>query len=102
MDPYGPIIHDGKLTTEIHHITAYGTTYLEVVYTNEVRTVNHTLEKYEQWLEDQEYRFVGLDIEFTRDRRDEDPPQKIAIIQIAFGQHVLIFQYCSYGYYAIF
>jgi hypothetical protein len=30
---------DKKLTTETHHITAHGTTMLEVVYTNEPETM---------------------------------------------------------------
>ena len=98
MDPYG-ISDDGLQTTKIYYITAYGTTDLEVVYTNEARTVEHTLEKYEQWLEEHKYRFVGLDLEFTRERKSEDPPQRMAVIQIALRHHVLVFHYCRYGYF---
>ncbi|KAM0850176.1 hypothetical protein ACQ4PT_053252 [Festuca glaucescens] len=82
---------DGKRTTERHHITAHGTTTLDVVYTNMVESVDEVLVMYEQWLETNElgkYRFVGLDLEYTVDQ------QQIAIVQLALGKHVLIFHYC--------
>ncbi|CAM0913682.1 unnamed protein product [Alopecurus aequalis] len=94
MDRFGPVTNDGKLTIEFHPIKPYGVTHLDVVYTNEVQTLNRTLEKFEQWIEREDYKFVGLDIEFTRKNGNEDQPQKIAVIQIAFGQHVLVFHYC--------
>ena len=101
MDRYGPITDDGLLTTAIHHINAYGTMNLEVVYTNEISTVTHTLQKFEQWLEEMKYMIVGLDIEFTRERKNEDPPRKIAVIQIALLNHVLVFHYYKYGFFPL-
>jgi hypothetical protein len=56
---------DKKLTTETHHITAHGTTVLEVVYTNEPRTVELVIAMYEQWLHEEKNKFVGLDLEYT-------------------------------------
>lgn len=98
-DPFRPITDDGEITTARSHITGYGTTYLEVVYTNDVATVNHVLQKYEQWLADEKHKFVGLDLEFTRETCRNDPNQRMAVIQIAFGQHVLVFHYCRYVYF---
>jgi CO dehydrogenase/acetyl-CoA synthase beta subunit len=45
--------------TETHHITAHGTTTLEVVYTNEEATVERILAMYEKWLEKEKNRCNG-------------------------------------------
>ena len=79
---------DHKQTTEITNIPAHGTTFLEVVYTNEEHTVERILAKYEQWIEEEKHWFVGLDLEYTRDRR------QIAVMQLAMRQHVLVFHWC--------
>ena len=54
--------------TETHHITAHGTTTLEVVYTNEEAIVERILAMYEKWLEKEKNRFVGLDLKYTQRR----------------------------------
>ena len=61
-----PAMDDGKLTTLTEHITTHGTTVLEVVYTNDPRTVERIINKYEEWLKEEKNKFVGLDLEYTR------------------------------------
>jgi hypothetical protein len=85
---------DGKRTTQNHRIAAHGTTILDVVYTNDTATVDHILEMYEQWLESEQHRFVGLDLEYTP--KSDDKPREIAVVQLAMRTHVLVFHYCRY------
>ena len=56
---------DGKLKTLREHITTHGTTVLEVVYTNDPRTVERIIKKYEEWLKEEKNKFIGLDLEYT-------------------------------------
>jgi hypothetical protein len=73
---------DGRPTTDIHHITAHGTTVLRVVYTNDERTVECLLNMFEQFLRAEEYKFFGLDFEYTHDRQEK------AVLQIASRTHI--------------
>lgn len=57
-----------KETTKIHHVHAHGTTTLEVVYTNEPEEVEKTIAMYEQWLQEEKYKFLGLDLEYKETR----------------------------------
>ena len=54
---------DGKLTTLTEHITTHGTTVLN---TNDPRTVERIIKKYEEWLKEEKNKFIGLDLEYTR------------------------------------
>jgi hypothetical protein len=76
---------DGKRMTQNHRIAAHGTTILDVVYTNDTATVDHILEMYEQWLESEQHRFVGLDLEYTP--KSDDKPREIAVVQLAMRTH---------------
>ncbi|XP_051196869.1 uncharacterized protein [Lolium perenne] len=79
--------------TETHHITAHGTTTLEVVYTNDEAIVERILAMYGKWLEKEKNRFVGLDHEYTP--RSTCKRQEMAVVQIAMRQHVLVYHYSS-------
>ena len=57
---------DGKRTIETHLVPAHGTTTLTVVYTNDEATVETTLARFEQLLEKEKHKFVGLELEYTR------------------------------------
>ena len=78
------------MPTSFHKVLAHGTTMLDVVYTNESREVPFFLEQLkERWLDaamDHE-KFLGLDLEYTADQRG------VAVIQLCFARHVLIFQW---------
>ena len=79
---------DRNRTTETTTVRTHGTV-LEVVYTNEEHTVERILKKYEEWLAEEKHQFIGLDIEYTRDRRC------MAVLQLAMRQHVLVFHWCK-------
>uniref|UniRef100_A0A8I6YF46 3'-5' exonuclease domain-containing protein n=1 Tax=Hordeum vulgare subsp. vulgare TaxID=112509 RepID=A0A8I6YF46_HORVV len=71
-------------------VLAHGTTKLDVVYTNESREVPFFLEQLkEKWFDDamEHEKFLGLDLEYTADQRG------VAVIQLCFARHVLIFQW---------
>ena len=78
---------DGKQTTETVHVHAHGATWIEAVYTNEPKTVDLILEKYERWLEEEEIKFVGLDLEYDRSKK------RLAVMQLAMREHVLVFHF---------
>ena len=71
---------DGKLTTFTEHITTHGTTVVEVVYTNDPRTVEWIIKKYEEWLKEEKNKFVGLDLEYTC--KSSSVRQGIAVVQL--------------------
>jgi len=56
---------DGRNTTEHLEIPANGNTKLDVWHTNEPYKVEEIIAKYEQWLREDRYKFVGLDLEYT-------------------------------------
>uniref|UniRef100_A0A8I6X7G4 3'-5' exonuclease domain-containing protein n=1 Tax=Hordeum vulgare subsp. vulgare TaxID=112509 RepID=A0A8I6X7G4_HORVV len=80
------------MPTRFGEVLAQGKTKLDVVYTNESREMPHFLEQLkERWLDaavDHE-KFLGLDLEYTADQRG------VAVIQLCFAHHVLIFQWAS-------
>ena len=78
-----PITRYGK-------VLAHGTTNLNVVYTNDSAKVPDFLSDFEYWLEEEEdnnKKFMGLDLEYTVDQRD------VAVIQLCFKKHVMVFQW---------
>ena len=83
-----PAMDDGKLTTLTEHITTHGTTVLEVVYTNDPRTVERIIKKYEEWLKEEKNKFVGLDLEYTH--KSSYVRQGIAVVQLSMREHVLV------------
>ncbi len=80
MNP--PITRYGK-------VLAHGTTYLNVVYTNDSAKVKGFLSDFEGWLEEaeEEGKFMGLDLEYTADGKD------VAVIQLCFKKLVMVFQW---------
>jgi hypothetical protein len=74
--------------TEKFQVIAHGATTLDVVYTNDVETVDRILDMYEKWLTEEKHKFLGLDIEYTSNRCC------IAVFQLTMRKHVLIFHYC--------
>uniref|UniRef100_A0A8I6X129 3'-5' exonuclease domain-containing protein n=1 Tax=Hordeum vulgare subsp. vulgare TaxID=112509 RepID=A0A8I6X129_HORVV len=78
------------MPTTFHEVVAHGTTKLRVVYTNLSTEVPFFLQQLkERWFNhapDHE-KFFGLDLKYTADQRG------VAVIQICFASHVLIFQW---------
>ena len=78
------------MPTRFEEVLAHGTTMLDVVYTNESREMPFFLQQLkERWFDhaaDHE-KFLGLDLEYTADQRG------VAVIQLCFKHHVLIFQW---------
>ena len=81
---------DGEVTTFNTRFKAHGNTWIDVVYTNDPLTINRILDMYEDWLRGETHRFVGLDLEYDRSQR------KLAVVQLAMKQHVLVYHYIRY------
>ena len=78
------------MPTGFHKVLAHGTTMLDVVYTNLSREVSFFLQELkEKWFDNavDHEKFLGLDLEYTADQRG------VAVIQLCFKHHVLIFQW---------
>ena len=73
---------------------AHGTTTIDVVYTNEEHTVVEVLNMYERWIEEDEDKFIGLDLEYTKE--DENYYQGVAVVQLAKRNHVLVYHVSWY------
>ena len=80
------------MPNSFHKVLAHGTTMLDVVYTNLSNEVPFFLEQLkEKWFDhaaDHE-KFLGLDLEYAADQRG------VAVIQLCFQRHVLIFQWAK-------
>ena len=50
-------------TTEVFSLPVGGGTVLRVIYTNEERALDSALAYFEQWLEREKHKFLGLDLE---------------------------------------
>uniref|UniRef100_A0A8I7BFT0 3'-5' exonuclease domain-containing protein n=1 Tax=Hordeum vulgare subsp. vulgare TaxID=112509 RepID=A0A8I7BFT0_HORVV len=80
------------MPTTFHEVVAHGTTKLRVVYTNLSTEVPFFLQQFkERWFNHAPVheKFFGLDLEYTADQRG------VAVIQICFASHVLIFQWAK-------
>jgi hypothetical protein len=75
-----PITRYGK-------VLAHGTTNLHVVYTNDSAKVEGFLSMFEEWLQEEKHKFMGLDLEYTVDGRN------VAVVQLCLKQHVMVFQW---------
>ena len=76
--------------TRFGTVRAHGTTDLKVVYTNDCAMVKKYLSSFERMLAeaaDENEKFLGLDLEYTANGRG------VAVIQLCFKKHVLIFQW---------
>ena len=68
-------------------------TDLSVVYTNDPVVVVNSINTLEQLLaEDDKYKVVGFDLEYTGGHVRHD--QKVAIAQLCVRHHVLVYHYC--------
>ena len=85
---------DFRNNTERLFIDADGNTRLEVLYTNEPYKVEEILSLYEELLREDRYKFVGLDLEYTREDYF-DRSRKVAVMQLAMRKHVLIYHLCK-------
>ena len=85
---------DFRNTTERLSIVVDGNTKLDVVYTNEPHKMEEILTLYEEWLREDRYKFVGLDLEYTREDYF-DHSRKVAIMQLAMRKHVLVYHLCK-------
>ncbi|XBJ01918.1 hypothetical protein VPH35_021435 [Triticum aestivum] len=81
-------------TTERLFIDADGNTKLEVLYTNKPYKVEEILSLYEEWLREDRYKFVGLDLEYTREDYF-DRSRKVAVMQLAMRKQVLVYHLCK-------
>ena len=64
---------------------------LYVTHTNNSRVVPRLLARLKELHDgDEQHKFFGLDLEYTADQRD------VAVIQIAYKKHVMVFQWSRY------
>lgn len=83
-------IDDGDRTMEVHKFNPHGDTWIQAVYTNEGNTMESVLDMYDEMLKDEVDKFVGLDLEYNWNQ------DKIAVIQLAIKEHVLVFHLIRY------
>ena len=64
---------------------------LTVVYNNDVSTVERYVDNYKEALQGRHEKIVGIDVEYTPDKRNA------ALIQLSIGKDhaVLLFQVCA-------
>ena len=78
-------------------ITVHGKEDIVVVYTNEEETMKKTLQMYEEWFaEEEENKFVGLDLEYTKEDPDGIYDNDLAVVQLCMKNHVLV---CHYSWF---
>jgi hypothetical protein len=84
-----PISSTMNPITRYGEVLAHGRTNLDVVYTNDSAMVPHFLSLLQKWLQvaDEKDKFIGLDLEYTAKQED------VAVIQLCFKKHVMIFQW---------
>ncbi|XBI75455.1 hypothetical protein VPH35_068823 [Triticum aestivum] len=85
---------DFRNNTERLFIYADGNTRLEVLYTNEPYKVEEILSLYQEWLREDRYKFVGLDLEYTREDYF-DRSRKVSVMQLAMRKHGLVYHLCK-------
>ena len=84
----------GNPTTKRVSVRAPTGTMLQVVYTNDERTLEDILAMYEECLATAKHRFVGLDLEYTP-LIPHTKRHAVALVQIAMYKHVLLFHWCK-------
>ena len=77
--------------TQIRTFTVHGGKEIEVVYTNEEETMSKYLKMYAQWYaEEEENKFVGLDLEYTPEDPNHEEDNYLAVAQLCMRNHVLV------------
>ncbi|KAK1604867.1 hypothetical protein QYE76_057739 [Lolium multiflorum] len=80
--------------TQIRTFTVHGGKEIDVVYTNEEETMSKYLKMYAQWYaEEEENKFVGLDLEYTREDPNHEEDNYLAVVQLSMRNHVLVCHY---------
>ncbi|KAE8796541.1 putative exonuclease mut-7-like protein [Hordeum vulgare] len=76
---------------EFKEVRAHSTTKLHVIHTNDLPKVEAIIDQYEQHLQIQRNKIIGVDVEYTYEAAHK---QKAALIQLSVGktQPVLLFQ----------
>ena len=69
--------------------SAHGTTFLDVVLTNNPATVATCVNKFKQWLDPEGQKIVGLCVKIC----NENP----ALLKMCVGKHCLFYQVSSRG-----
>lgn len=87
-------MEDVVLFTQKLTPTAHGSTVLDVTYTNDVQVVEQTIGEFRRLLEEEEYKFLGLDFEYIGEYDDFE--EEVAVIQLALRRKVLVFQLPRY------
>ncbi|XBI78902.1 hypothetical protein VPH35_088507 [Triticum aestivum] len=77
--------------TKEFEVQAHDNTKLQVIHTNELHKAATIIEEYEQHLELEHHKIVGVDVEYTKDIGED---QKPALVQLSVGKDhlVLLFQ----------
>ncbi len=76
----------GRHTLETS-FTTHDNKKIDIVYTNKEEIVVRVLRMYESWLEKDEDKFVGLDLEYTPEHPYEG--SEVAVVQLAMRKHIL-------------
>jgi hypothetical protein len=79
--------------TETRKMFAH-TADIEVVYIDDTHKAAEIIDKYEQWLMKEKYKFVGLDFEYCDPEYKGD--YRIAVVQLSMNNHVLVYQWSRY------
>ena len=75
-------------------IPVHGNTEIVVVYTNEAETMNENLQMFEEWYaEEKENKFVGLDLEYTKEDPMDLYETELAVVQMCMKNHVLVYHF---------
>jgi hypothetical protein len=83
--------------TQIRTFTVHGGKEIDVVYTNKEQTMSNYLEMYAQWYaEENENKFVGLDLEYTPEDPNHELENYLAVVQLSMKNHVLV---CHYSWF---
>ncbi|KAI5019047.1 hypothetical protein ZWY2020_043935 [Hordeum vulgare] len=85
------LLHAMGFIRELKQVQAHDTTKLHVIHTNDFRKVEAIIDQYEQHLQIQRNKIVGVDVKYTYEAAHK---QKAALIQLSVGktQPVLLFQ----------
>ena len=82
---------DSKYFSSTIPIPVHGGKFIQAVYTNDPAEVHRVIDMFQQWLVEEDVKFVGLDMEYSKDH------QKLAVMQIAMRDHVLLFHFSRFG-----
>ena len=84
----------GQFTTQHAVDTHVGGKILSVVYTNDLVSVESSIQTMEQFLAEDKYQVVGFDLEYTMGCAGHD--QKVAVAQLCMRHDVLVYHYSTW------